>query len=176
MKAILLSIKPKYVKKILIGEKTIEIRKQMPKCDLPIDVYIYCTKDPTCELVNMEHYLFGNPENALRNGKVVAKFTLNSVEPINIHHYSFYQTYGVESIADDNVFYKKSCLITNQIEDYLCGKQGYAWHIDNLKIFDTPKRLTWFRGMKEDVDFVGKPYKKFLTRAPQSYCFIEVEE
>ena len=43
-KAILISIKPKYVAKILNGEKTIEIRKTMPK-DLPIDVYIYCPKD-----------------------------------------------------------------------------------------------------------------------------------
>ena len=45
MKSILISIKPKWVAKILNGEKTIEIRKTMPKCDLPIDVYIYCTKD-----------------------------------------------------------------------------------------------------------------------------------
>lgn len=43
-KAILISIKPEWVEKILNGEKTIEIRKSMPKCDLPIDVYIYCTK------------------------------------------------------------------------------------------------------------------------------------
>ena len=39
----MISIKPKWVAKILNGEKTIEIRKTMPKCDLPIDVYIYCT-------------------------------------------------------------------------------------------------------------------------------------
>ena len=45
MKSILISIKPKWVAKILNGEKTIEIRKTMPKCDLPIDVYIYCTKE-----------------------------------------------------------------------------------------------------------------------------------
>ena len=45
MKSILISIKPKWVAKILNGEKTIEMRKTMPKSDLPIDVYIYCTKD-----------------------------------------------------------------------------------------------------------------------------------
>ena len=37
MKAIMISIKPKWVAKILNGEKTIEIRKAMPKCELPID-------------------------------------------------------------------------------------------------------------------------------------------
>ena len=44
MKAIMISIKPEWVCKILNGEKTIEIRKTMPKCKLPCKVYIYCTK------------------------------------------------------------------------------------------------------------------------------------
>ena len=42
-KSILISIRPEWVAKILNGKKTIEIRKTMPKCDLPIDVYIYVT-------------------------------------------------------------------------------------------------------------------------------------
>ena len=41
MKEILISIKPQWVEKILSGEKTIEIRKTMPKCKLPCKVYIY---------------------------------------------------------------------------------------------------------------------------------------
>ena len=49
MKSILISIKPKYVADILNGKKTLEIRKSMPKCELPIDVYIYCTKVPLKE-------------------------------------------------------------------------------------------------------------------------------
>lgn len=32
--------------KILNREKLIEIRKTMPKCELPIDVYLYCTNTP----------------------------------------------------------------------------------------------------------------------------------
>ena len=44
MKSIMISIQPQYVEKILNGEKTIEIRKTMPKCELPCKVYIYCTK------------------------------------------------------------------------------------------------------------------------------------
>lgn len=35
MKSIMISIKPEWVKKILNGDKTIEIRKTMPKCELP---------------------------------------------------------------------------------------------------------------------------------------------
>jgi predicted transcriptional regulator len=43
-KCIILSVKPQWLHKILTGQKTIEIRKSMPKCDYPIDVYLYCTK------------------------------------------------------------------------------------------------------------------------------------
>ena len=38
MKNIIISIKPQYVEKILNGEKTIEIRKTMPKYELPCKV------------------------------------------------------------------------------------------------------------------------------------------
>lgn len=50
MKAILISIQPKWVEKILNGEKTIEIRKRFPK-DYVGWVYIYCTKDNKNKLV-----------------------------------------------------------------------------------------------------------------------------
>jgi predicted transcriptional regulator len=42
-KVIILSVQPQWLVKILNGEKTIEIRKSIPKCDYPIDVYLYCT-------------------------------------------------------------------------------------------------------------------------------------
>lgn len=47
MKAIMISIQPQWVEKILNGEKKIEIRKSMPKCQLPCKVFIYCTQGTT---------------------------------------------------------------------------------------------------------------------------------
>ena len=47
MKAIMISIRPEFVEKILNGKKTIEIRKTEPNCKFPIKVYIYCTKGKT---------------------------------------------------------------------------------------------------------------------------------
>ena len=44
MKAVLISIKPKWCEKIANGEKTIEVRKSRPKLETPFKVYIYCTK------------------------------------------------------------------------------------------------------------------------------------
>ena len=138
-KAILLSIKPKYVADILNGKKTIEIRKQIPKCKLPIDVYIYLTK-------NGGTLSCGNCELPYLNGKVVAKFTLRKIEEIKTHHICF--------IVNEKEIAEKSCLTKEELNEYLnliklnpktkelyCG---YAWHIEDLVIFDKPKELNEF--------------------------------
>ena len=44
MKAVLISIQPKWVEKIANGEKTIEVRKTRPNLQTPFKCYIYCTK------------------------------------------------------------------------------------------------------------------------------------
>lgn len=164
MKAILISINPKWVAKILNGEKTLEIRKTFPKCDLPIDVYIYCTKDKKyANLINRGGFL---------TGMVVAKFTLNKVEEIKF---------------DDKQVQERACLTEDELFDYLFintpyqedMRKGYAWHIDNLEIFDKPKELKEFFVYSHSVAGVGLDGKdktfeilKPLTKAPQSYCFI----
>ena len=181
MKAILISIKPEWVAKILNGEKTIEIRKTMPKCDLPIDVYIYCTKDDKCGLVwdnqgkgivNSSLFPYGKncPErHRVVNGKVVAKFTLNTVK--EWHNYSWYE------------ITKKGCVSDDELRNYSKGKASlYIWHIDNLVIFDKPKKLSEFnhlvKGNKLDhsIDAINYVGGLPLTKAPQSFMFIETED
>lgn len=90
MKAILISIKPEWVCKILNGEKTIEVRKTAPKCELPIEVYIYCTKGKLNLWLPYDFGIYKTSQPYLSdkplyeiddkmNGKVVAKFTLRKV-------------------------------------------------------------------------------------------------
>lgn len=43
MKAVLISIRPKWCEKIASGEKKIEVRKSRPKLQTPFKCYIYCT-------------------------------------------------------------------------------------------------------------------------------------
>ena len=166
-KAILLSIKPKYVADILNGKKTIEIRKTMPKCDLPIDVYIYCKK-----------YIL--------NGKVVAKFTLRKVEKIKFHFGYYDMGEWTESYILEN-----ACLTSNELDNYLKASKdydekkiakvcGYAWHIEDLVIFDKSKELSsfvYYNVVKNNLYAYGEfPLKTHLTKAPQSYCYVESEE
>lgn len=151
-KAILMSIRPKWVAKILNGEKTIEIRKTMPKCGLPIDVYIYCTKDKKyANLVNRGGFL---------TGMVVAKFTLNEIQEIRF---------------DDKEIQKQACLTEDELFDYLFINEpyhedmhkGYAIHITELEIFDKPKELSEF-----DIKVRNNVYRK--RKAPQSWCYVEI--
>ena len=178
MKSILISIKQEWVAKILNGEKTIEIRKTMPKCDLPIDVYIYCTKDDKNDcFINISfNYHRCNvrpkPTNKkwfeklkhiqILNGKVVAKFTLNKVEEITVKKWNIYV---------ENNLLKESCLHESELFHYIGDfrkEPFYAWHIDNLEIFDKPKEL---------CEFIQSKRKNYdepqVQKAPQSWCYVE---
>ena len=176
-KAILISINPKWVKKILNSEKTLEIRKTMPKCDFPIDVYIYCTKgNGVKDFITMYKHDLATDEIGGRyiNGTVVAKFTLNKAEEIRIspmfvggcpHYY-------LASCKTTKEFYEKSCLDYDTLHDYLQRKVGYAWHIDNLFIFSEPKALSEFATLTKSYKY-HRVYD-YLTCPPQNWCFVEI--
>ena len=189
MKEIMISIQPKYVAGILNGKKIMEIRKTTPKCDLPIDVYIYCTKGKPKILdakKRLEDYLNERyySEECVLNGKVVSKFTLNKVEEIKCLPNTYqYETPNRNMLS----LIKSACLDVGTLDDYLNRKIGYAWHIDNLEIFDKPKELYQFYGMKKAKSclecMIGVPSKfcknclvpARLTKAPQSWCYVEKE-
>ena len=183
MKSIVISIKPEWVAKILNGEKTIEVRKTAPKCGLPIDVYIYCTKT----IKPVSNYNWGEFafDDLPKLGKIVAKFTLKAV-----HKFDW------QLVANPFFKVRGSCLSYSQLRDYATDKKGkihdlYGWQISDLEIFDEPKELSEFYSLKcnqkkepcnvkdvfgaETCHEVCKMCKP-LTKAPESYCFVEVEE
>ena len=169
MKAILMSIRPEWVAKILNGEKTIEIRQSAPKMRLPREVYIYCTKQiPSCTLANTPEgimcvYPYFPDGESRFCGKVVAKFTLRKVEG-----YKTWDSFNIVRINSGDKcspfeILKCSCLSGNELTEYLGGISGktfYAWYISDLVYFARPKELSEF-GVK---------------RAPQSWQYIEIEE
>ena len=56
MKAVLISIRPEWVDKILAGKKTLEVRKNRPNMGTPFKCYIYCTNNGGW-LTNREEFL-----------------------------------------------------------------------------------------------------------------------
>lgn len=179
MNAIMISIQPEYVEKILKGEKTIEIRKSFPKCDLPCKVFVYCTKGKN-SLIGIirkgEELPYSDGQIADKDvfytmsktpierwqelGKVVAEFTLNKISTYD---------YDIDFENDKQKMYyirsgelDKTCLTYKQLLSYGRGKTLYGWHIDNLKIYNKPKELGDFYSVKEcpykdwgDVDNIG---------------------
>lgn len=182
MKSILISIKPEYVEKILNGEKTIEIRKNKPNIELPCKVYIYCNNgymlydlrnEDYLELKNnytldvtrkSNKYLSGTPP--MLNRKVVAEFTLK-----NISYWQPYWTPEVMHICDIS---EKSCVSIEDLMKYCGNETIYAWHIEDLKIYDKPKELSEFSSISKRMK--GKESRftsHLLQRPPQSWCYVE---
>ena len=168
--SILLPVRPEWLVEILNGEKTIDIRKTMPKCRLPIDVYLYCCKSKKKLFFDKVYnkYMYGEdtPKDRFNslNGKVVAKFTFNKNDNVELERIDYStEDYGYR--FNDEVLIK-TCLTEEQLESYLLSKDGigYAWYIDDLQILDEPISLS------ENV--FGNPKTNIaITKAPQSWCY-----
>jgi predicted transcriptional regulator len=199
-KSVLISIRPQWCELIAIGKKTIEVRKTRPKLETPFKCYIYCTVARHYVKVS-EHMgfatddLFRNPDtgkikcgmscelmccqneydkNNFLNGKVIGKFVCEKIIESN-------------GVYGDELFH--TGLSYDDLQNYGCGKQLYGWHISALQIYDKPKELSEFYSISAEEECDGCPYhempvemepckscdghRKYLYRAPQSWCYVE---
>lgn len=201
MKAIMISIKPKWCAKIMNGEKTIEVRKNKALASAIqklidengyADIYVYCTKEEDIERIGRlggeqfvrEKYPLTETQFKSMNsgysakGKVVFKFRCYKVE--EWHNYSWQE------------ITKNACLSDDELRDYSKDVASlYCVHISNLEIFDRTKELSEFKIKNfERIKVMGSPYGdldsvayhyekkqilKPLTKAPQNFCYVGVE-
>jgi predicted transcriptional regulator len=174
-KAVMLSIRPKWAEKIVNGEKTIEVRKTRPKKETPFKCYIYCTlpKYPHEDFIVTD---YPRPQ-FYGGGKVIGEFTCDRIFPINVFDNGGIQNWFFEHM-------ERSCLTYEELADYIGnGRTGYGWHISDLKIYDTPKKLSEFKGLcRVDADCCACPYYNYtkmdcdgrvIGRPPQSWCYVE---
>lgn len=192
-KAVLISIRPEWVEKIANEWKTIEIRKTKPYLKTSFKsfkCYIYCTNtrpflvwgdvfrgDWFTEFTRLSGYGRAEADKIwdVFNGHVVGEFVCDKITWLT--HIGFSGLPGIRLAAmknghtiDDSFDFSKSCLTTPQIEKYLGGKDGYAWHISKLEIYDTPKPLSAFKGLRK-TKFGYAPVE--IKRPPQSWCYVE---
>ena len=170
MKAVLISIRPKWCQKIISGEKTIEVRKTRPKLNPPFKCYIYCTAGrpdlniPISQERLMRDYLETGSMKSLNcplgNGKVIGEFICDRV----------YELAPLNHAPDDAE--QQACLTQEEIARYLKGI-GYGWHISNLRIYDTPRELREFYAVPNEVEVALKAKPKPVTRPPQSWRYVE---
>ena len=182
MKAVMISIQPKWVEKIVNGEKTIEVRKTAPK-EVPFKCYIYETKGQYVKFTHGAHTKYG-----YGRGKVIGEFICDKVEIVNAKC----SDYGIDLFYHDCL--TNGCLTEREIEKYFNVPEdrdlramkgnGYVWDISDLKIYDKPKELSEFcipckvscENCKNPLYFecwCEEKGKKIVTRPPLSWCYVE---
>ena len=184
MRAILLPIKPEHAFNILKGNKTLELRKTIPK-GFKGWVYCYVTKaKPELLKIDKGHYKLSqcntNAFNKI-NGTIPFRFWFDEYETYHLYNY------GVclyTDVVEYNIMYddlEKLCLDYREIEKYGKGKDLYAWHIKNLEVFEKPMQLSDFMvELKRDYGY-GAPNRAIsrdiyiLKKAPQSWQYVWVE-
>lgn len=163
-KAVLISIKPKWCDLIVLGKKTIEVRKNRPKLETPFKAYIYCTKAPQ-HLITIFKDGEETVDGEIHHGKpvflkcdkylpdsvrdktqmVIGEFTCDDIDRITP------LTSSIPGNLEERIF--GSCLTAQQVEAYAGWKgwmrladchDAYCWHISNLKIYDKPRNLHEF--------------------------------
>lgn len=176
-KAVMLSVRPKWCEKIANGEKTIEVRKTRPKMNTPFKCYIYCTLQGCNEFFRVDLgrdvAKWNRGKWADRKGKLIGEFTCDRIYELETkaHGGSYYVKN--EDQPTTNFIARQSCLDLKDMHDYLHAQKGYGWHISGLRIYDAPRKLSEFTGLR-DTRFGAAPYG--IKRAPQSWCYVEAME
>lgn len=198
-KSILISIRPEHVVKILNGEKTLELRKSVPK-DFVGWVYIYVTKSKP-HLIRTENYGwqhetqydFQVTNNSKKyelfekfNGKIVARFWFNAFDRYYFNHYQgnyreVPKNREIPSQATIPLSYL--CLTLDEVNKYGKEKDLFVWNIREVQVFDKPKELKDFHYYKTKTVYSGMdcpPYvdevKQTLRKAPQSWQYVWEKE
>lgn len=211
MKAILMSIRPEWCDLIIRGQKTLEVRKTRPKLETPFKVYIYCTLSGSdslfMDVLNRDVAAWNRGGWPEKKGRVIGEFVCDKIDKL-VH---------VGTMMDINIltldiltldgWYKPAgellqaaCLTEAAAKKYLQGRNGYGWHISNLKIYDKPRDLDEFSrfgffGMGRSNCVCGNwrcenyepsgnhmipPTCKIdgcsICRPPQSWCYVEDSE
>ena len=166
-KAVLISIRPKWCEKIISGEKTIEVRKTRPKMNPPFKCYIFRSVQ----------------------GGVIGEFVCDDIFERIVRVGTSCEppkycicAWNMDCTPLDTLL-ADACLTKDELEKYLDGGVGYGWHISNLKIYDTPRKLSEFKGLcKVESDCCACPYYNYskmdcdgrtIKRPPQSWRYVE---
>ena len=179
MKAVMMSIQPKWCELIASGKKTVEVRKTRPKLETPFKCYIYQTKKAW--LYDIYSVIAGWQR------KVIGEFVCDEI--------SWIGQCGLVVKEDAEKVLKGTCLSCNEVYNYLGlpkpqnddkYRECYGWHISDLVIYDEPKELSEFvvkhkkTVFSNEYNIEGIVYYpkeetvfKKLTKPPQSWCYVE---
>ena len=129
MRAVLASIKPRHTANIIVGLKSIELRKTGPGT-VPFKVYVYETLD-----------------GGKGAGEIVCEFVCDK------YCGSIFDVHG--RVRDG--ICKAACLTEEEILKYARGGNVCGWHITNLVVYNDTIPLMKFKGLRR-TKFGFEPY------------------
>lgn len=143
-KPVLMSIRPRWLNRILRGEKTVEVRKTFPQTTyLPFRVLLYETTGPT-DVPWMDedgHAIWKG------QGMIIGECMCDDI----------YDIKRTESGHERKYDEAMDSLSNAELSEYLGECAGYGWHLTDVKVYETPVSI-----------------KKYgLNRPPQSWRYIE---
>ena len=201
MKAVLISIQPKWCELIASGKKTIEVRKTRPKMDEPFLCYIYATKPQKkfdfglclddgkvgfLAKINYEHAERYNIE--ILSGKVIGEFLCHNISEFESELWDD-ETYEritrvVHTVDWEGYPETESYYVAEDGEDnYLCRQSCLTW--EELRSYVGQDFNTFFGWHISDLKIYDKPkelseFSKYgfgepvpLKRPPQSWMYVE---
>lgn len=169
MKAVMLSVRPKWCEPIAIGKKTLEVRKNRPKLETPFKCYIYCTLSGSNEAFaswNKDVAKWNRENWGNRKGRVIGEFICDDISMIQSrgigHNYDYcYESlncFGNDDIETEIIAIRNSRIKKADLNEYGKGTNAlYGWHISGLKIYDEPRDLRQYN----------------LKRPPQSWGYVD---
>ena len=93
------------------------------------------------------------------NGKVIGEFLCDEIIED--------RTYG-----HNEEFYRAACMSAYDAAAYAMQSPMYGWHISDLRVYDHPRDLWEFTGLRE-TKYGLAPWP--ITRPPQSWRYVEEE-
>ncbi len=93
------------------------------------------------------------------NGKVIGEFLCDQIIED--------RTYG-----HNEEFYRAACMSAYDAAAYAMQSPMYGWHISDLRVYDHPRDLWEFTGLRQ-TRFGWEPVP--ITRPPQSWRYVEEE-
>lgn len=193
MKSVLISIQPKWCELIASGKKTIEVRKTNPKLDTPFKVYIYQTQGKYEDLRDCRTFKFWDIRQ-----KVIGEFVCDEIIEILPDN----EIYSIYDISDDEVIasclvngdlwdYGKGKTIygwhISNLVIYDKPKELSEFHtVDKDAVRSCGHRHQSYCSAQCDSGYIKNGFycdrtadwctqctTKPITRAPQSWCFVE---
>ena len=158
--------------RILNGKQTIIIRKSVPKDELPIKVWLYCSdskdflldKDQNYFVWDKhEHHYFyeyeEEPKEHYFQKKIIASFTLKRIDLMEARRLKDgTPTYKTKAVYGNIIH--RACMDSNQLWDYLKDNNGKALYVSDLEIPKKPIKPSEFKYRKNHlkVSKVHGPY------------------